>query len=171
MSDISFHQRLDEAFKAPSLATIFNTRGVVPDPAVFTPDLPASGLEGLDDTDEFESRRGACKVKGEVRLRDAEGNDITDSLEHGYQGNMGIWVDHSPDWKAHHDYEEFPGVLSTRPPLQGPECVVWVDAPSANQPRSSRPYGTGVAYPQTTVDTAWYRPEGEWGPAMWIDKR
>ena len=65
---------------------------------------------------------------------------------------------------------DFEGNLSTQPPLLGPECVVWVDAPAEYQYRATV-YGGGVPYHPTTVDTAWYRPEGEWGPPMWIEAR
>ena len=81
-------ESINEA-KTRTLAEILNTRGVVPDPAVFAPPVPEAGIEGLDDVDEFESRRG-CGFKGEIKLRDPDGNDITDSLDRGYQVNMSV---------------------------------------------------------------------------------
>lgn len=156
-------ESINEAAKGPTLATILNTRGVVPNPATFAPEVPDTGLEGLDDRDEFESRK-ACAFKGEVRLLDSEGLDITDSLNRGFNDQMSVWIDHSPNWKEHEAWVDFEGNLSTQPPLLGPECVVWVDAPASGQ-QWKKANGPFLA----SIEATWYRPEGEWGPGMWME--
>lgn len=165
----SIADTLDEAFRPePSLATILNARGVRPDPCEFKPQIGDQPEGFLDDTDEFENRRGACAgYGGNIRLIDQEGDDVTDQLSRGFREMMSVWVDHSPNWKAHHDWGgDFPGSLSTRPPLLGPECVVWADAPTGNQPVGPT-YGHGqTALPRTQTKAAWYHP----GEGKWIDE-
>jgi hypothetical protein len=148
---MTFNQRLDEAFNIPTLAEMLNTRGVKPDPCDFREkQQPAASPDTLDDTDEFQSSSGCKKFKGNTILRDREGQDITDSIEKGFQDRMSIWVDYSPKWVEHRDFEEFEGQLSTRPRQVGPECVVWLDAA----------WGHGNFY-----KLAWYHPD----KGMWID--
>lgn len=159
MSDIDFRRRLDEAMAPPSLATILNARGVKPDPARFGAPLPAVGdPDALDDVDVFTKSKDCQTPVDGIILRNEEGDDITERLQAAFREQMGVYVDHSPNWKEHHDFEEFEGQLSTRPPLAGPECVVWVDAPEG---------GFADLKFKTTYKSAWYNPDA----GKWIDSK
>lgn len=139
----------------PTVATLLNRWAIKPDPANLNKQQPTGPSDALDDVDVFANNRTCSDYNAkDIVMRDQHGNNVAEKLKEAFQDKMGTWITYSPGWLEHHNFEDFDGHLSTRPPLLGPECVVWVDAPMPAR-------GGGEYYA-----AAWYHPE----KGVWIDE-